>query len=393
MRPYIDLHCDTITMMRADEDLMRNRRMVSIPALQAGGALVQSFAAFVPTGLYPKPVRNALAWKRFCRIADRKDRLLEKHASELLPVRSMADIEKCRDSGRIGALFTIEDAGVVGRDPGRLEEAYRRGVRIASLIWNHENTLGYPNSAKAEMMQKGLKPFGLEMVEKMNELGIVVDVSHLSDGGFWDVAGVSKKPFLASHSNSRAMTNHPRNLTDEMIRALAESGGVMGLNFAPDFLAPCAADGRDASGEQDGTECGRSVAGKAPGEQDGTESGKKAEEKTPGDQESTARRKQIQAGAQSSPVRRNDAQTKAARVRRESRIQDMVRHVLHIRNVGGYEVLALGSDFDGISGTLEVGTPAQLPLLEDALKKAGLTERELDAMWAGNICRVFRACL
>lgn len=315
MNPYIDLHCDTVTMLHfPKENLKNNKRMVDISGMREGGALVQCFSAFVPTGLYPKPVRNFMAWKKFCRISGKKDRLLELHSEELYPVLTASDIWKCRENGKIGALFTIEDAGVVGSRPDRLEEAYRRGVRIASLIWNHENTLGYPNSRKPDIMQKGLKPFGTEMVEKMNELGIVVDVSHLSDGGFWDVAGISKKPFIASHSNSRAMTDHPRNMSDEMIRALAERGGVMGLNFAPAFLQ---------------------------------EQGK------------------------------------------ESRIEDMVRHILHIRNVGGSGVLALGSDFDGITGTLEINTPAKMPRLADALKKAGISGSELEAMWSGNVCRVF----
>lgn len=315
MSSYIDLHCDTITMMHyPKEDLEHNKRMVNLSGMRKGGALVQSFSAFVPTGFYPKPFRNYLSWRRFCHIADKKDLLLKLHEKELLPVLSSEDIDRCRAEGKTGALFTIEDAGVIGNRTERLTEAYQRGVRIASLIWNHENTLGFPNSLKQEIMLEGLKPFGMEAVQKMNELGIVVDVSHLSDGGFLDVARISKKPFIATHSNSRAMTNHPRNMSDEMIRTLAEKGGVMGLNFAPAFL---------------------------------TEQG------------------------------------------RESRIEDMVRHVLHIRNVGGREVLALGSDFDGISGTLEIDTPAKLPLLADALHKAGLTESELDGMWYKNICRVF----
>ena len=85
-------------------------------------------------------------------------------------------------------------------------------------------------------MQKGLKPFGIAVVERMNELGMMIDVSHLSDGGFWDVLKYSKKPVVASHSNARALCNHPRNLTDDMIRALAEKGGVAGVNFYPAFV-------------------------------------------------------------------------------------------------------------------------------------------------------------
>lgn len=317
---YIDLHSDTITMLHyPKENLIDNKRMVTIADMQAGRTLVQCFSAFVPTGYFPKPLRNNLAWKTFCRIADKKDALLKQHSEVLLPVLCNADIEQCRESGKVGALFTIEDAGVLGNDSEKLNLAYDRGVRIASMTWNHENTLAFPNSAKPQIMEKGLKSFGFEMVERMNELGIVVDVSHLSDGGFWDIARISKKPFIATHSNSREMTKHPRNMTDEMIRTLAEKGGVMGLNFAPDFL--------------------------------------------------------------------NDKRDK------NSRIEDMVRHIMHIRNVGGYEVLAIGTDFDGIHGRLEVATPADMPQLFDALLKAGLSVGELEAMQQGNICRVFKEVL
>ena len=161
------------------------------------------------------------------------------------------------------------------------------------------------------------KPLGIEAVQEMNRLGILVDVSHLSDAGFWDVQKYSKKPFVASHSNARSVTGHPRNLTDEMIRAVAESGGIIGLNFAPDFLG--------------------------------------------------------EGGA--------------------SRVSDMARHVLHIREKGGSGVLALGSDFDGIGGTLEIGGPDQFVLLWEALRKAGMSETELEGMWYGNGARVLREVL
>lgn len=298
------------------ENLTENKKMVSIPAMKQGGVLVQCFSAFVPTGFFPKPVRDSLAWKAFGSIADRKDKLLELHRDEIVPIYTVDDIDSCSASGKIGALFTIEDLGVIGSDIEKLRTAYDRGVRIASLTWNHENTLAFPNSAKPAVMEKGLKPFGVQAVEVMNELGIVVDVSHLSDGGFWDVVKFSKKPFIATHSNSRAVTDHPRNLTDEMIKALAEKGGVMGLNFAPDFL-----------------------------------SGRKG---------------------------------------KVSRIDDMVRHIIHIRNVGGSDVLAIGTDFDGIEGKLEIATPADMPLLEAALQKAGLNDENLEKMWQRNIIRVFK---
>ncbi|MDO4343823.1 MAG: dipeptidase [Eubacteriales bacterium] len=313
---YIDLHSDTITMLRyPKEDLQNNRRMVKISALQQGGAMIQCFSDFVPTGHYPKPLRE-ISWKTFQRIADKKDALLALHADCLMPVLDTEDIVLCRDIGKIGVIFTSEDLGVIGSDLKKIDRVYRRGVRIASLTWNHENDLGFPNSKKAWVMQKGLKPFGLQAVRRMNELGIVVDVSHLSDGGFWDVIHYSKKPVAATHSNCRALAGHPRNLTDEMIKALADKGGVMGLNFAPAFLSE-RGDGR-------------------------------------------------------------------------SLIQDMVRHAHHIRNVGGSDVLAIGTDFDGIRGKLEIADPSGMTRLFDALKKSGFPESDIENMFYRNVLRVLK---
>lgn len=314
---YIDLHSDTITVLKyPKEDLENNHRMVSVTRMKEADTMLQCFSAFVPTGFYPGPWKNYLVWKRFRAIADKKEKLLELHQESLAPVLNYGDIAYCAGNHKIGVIFTSEDLGVIGEDIYKLEIAHENGIRIASLTWNHENTIGFPNSSKSSIMQRGLKPFGRQVIERMDELGILIDVSHLSDGGFWDVAKHSRKPFVATHSNSRAMTNHPRNLTDEMIKALADRGGVMGLNFSPRFLSK----GKD----------------------------------------------------------------------NVSRIEDMVRHVLHIRKVGGSDVLALGSDFDGITGQLEISDPSKMPLLEQALLKHGMSTGEVEKMFYKNALRVFR---
>lgn len=309
---YIDLHADTVTKLNYPKhDLGDDKYMVSVDSMLRGGTVVQCFSAFVPTGLFPKLFHDTLVWNTFNSIADKKDGVLKKHADILKPILAPSDIAE----SKIGVLFTIEDAGVIGTDLNKLRKAYERGVRIASLTWNHENSLAYPNSGDSDVMNRGLKPFGVEAVEEMQRLGIIVDVSHLNDGGFRELAKISRKPFIATHSNARAVTNHQRNLTDDMLRALADQGGVTGLNFCPAFL------------------------------------------------------------------RENS---------KESRIEDMVRHVLHIRNVAGADVLAVGTDFDGIDGKLEVGTPAVMPQLFDALSLAGLTDEELEKMAHSNFMRVFR---
>ena len=135
-------------------------------------------------------------------------------------------------------MLTVEDAACVDGKLERLRTMYERGVRMIALTWNYENCIGFPNSADPVLHAKGLKDFGFEMLDEMGRFGMVVDVSHLSEGGFWDVARENKKPFIASHSCARALCDHSRNLTDEQLRALGDGGGVCGVNFYSRFLRP-----------------------------------------------------------------------------------------------------------------------------------------------------------
>lgn len=308
----IDFHCDTLTMLRTGESFEKNSRMVDLERLEKAGVRVQCCAAFVPTGVYPEQVRDQKSMEEFLRIQGVWKKILTQHRERLLPVCTGEDLKRCFREEKTGLLLTVEDGGVCGSEQAGIQKVFEMGVRLITLTWNYENALGYPNGTEG-----GLKPFGFEAVEEMNRLGILVDVSHLSDQGFWDVAEVCRGPFLASHSNAREITPHRRNLTDEMIRKIGESGGIIGLNFAPDFLG------------EDGV----------------------------------------------------------------SRISDMVRHVLHIRNKGGADVLALGSDFDGIGGTLEIQGPDRLELLWDALRKAGISGLDLEKMQYRNGQRVLREVL
>ena len=144
-------------------------------------------------------------------------------------------------------MLTLEDAVCLEGDISRLYKLYDRGVRMIALTWNHENSLAFPNSPEPELHAKGMKDFGFEVVDAMNSLGMVVDVSHLSEGGFYDVARASRKPFVASHSCARALCGHSRNLTDAQLRTLGELGCVCGINFYSAFLSP----GSDFSRSED----------------------------------------------------------------------------------------------------------------------------------------------
>lgn len=138
--------------------------------------------------------------------------------------------------GKVSAFLTVENGCIVDGKMERIDKLYQMGVRLITLTWNDDNCFGHPHAKEAERMQLGLTPFGRKAVTYMAERGILVDVSHLSDGGFYDVAELVRGPFVASHSNCRELAPATRNLTDDMIRVLAEHGGVAGLNFYPPFL-------------------------------------------------------------------------------------------------------------------------------------------------------------
>lgn len=234
----IDLHCDTIMRFYGGEPLngMENSH-INLEKLQKGGCLAQCFAIFVPTGKAAERMGitdtpEAYFDKAYAAYL----REMERNQDCIQPAFCAADILSHDAEGKMSAVLTVEDGVTLNGEIGNVDEYYRKGVRMVALTWNFENSLGYPQSKDPALHKLGLKPFGIEAVRRMNELGIAVDVSHLSEGGFWDVARYSTKPMIASHSCCRAYRDISRNLTDEQIRAIGESGGVIGVNYANDFL-------------------------------------------------------------------------------------------------------------------------------------------------------------
>lgn len=231
---FIDLHCDTISaLFEQNKTLAENDLSVGIPTLRQGGVFCQFFAMYVRLQEFATP---ELAFKRVQEMYAVFLREMETNSGSICFARSAQELAANRRNGKISAFLTVEEGGICGGDIGRLYTLYKMGVRLITLTWNFENVLGYPNSDDTAVMSQGLKPFGFEFVQTMNRLGMLVDVSHLSDGGFWDVARCSSKPFVASHSNARAVRDFRRNLTDAQLRALAEKGGVTGINFFHRFL-------------------------------------------------------------------------------------------------------------------------------------------------------------
>lgn len=232
------MHCDTVLGLMHGENvnLKKNALCVDLEKMRQADSMVQFFACFIYMKRFQGNDRFAQGYQHALKMIARAKEEFAKYPEEIVLTTSFDEMMQNEQAGKMSAILTVEEGGVIDGKMENLEELYRQGIRLITLTWNEENCLGFPNSKDANVMNQGLKPFGIEVVERMNELGMIVDVSHLSDGGFWDTIKYSKKPVIASHSNARTLCNHQRNLTDEMIRALAEKGGVSGINFYPYFL-------------------------------------------------------------------------------------------------------------------------------------------------------------
>ena len=331
---WIDMHCDTVSEIYKNRKgtLMKNTLCVDMERLERAGAQMQFFACFVNLKDYRTDLRYADEKKTknpgiYIQNADGTGEDKESEDRAYKAVRRMIsyakeEIDRCNQADRkikqqntcfLNPVLTVEEGGVLGGKTERIDELYEEGVRLMTLTWNYENCIGYPNSRNAQEMQKGFKSFGQQVVEEMNERGMLVDVSHLSDGGFWDCIRLSKKPIIASHSNARALCAHPRNLSDEMLCALGECGGVVGLNFYPQFLQS----------------------------------------------------------------------------NRSAEVLDIAKHGMHILQKAGEDSVALGTDFDGFeAGQNWLRGIEEIECVWDALKKAGMTERQLDKLSYQNVKRV-----
>ncbi len=240
-----DLHCDTIWRIRNLQKEGQDVSLADFPTLQlnqekmkSAGYLAQCFAMWIHA-------KNRDPYRLCKEVIEVYEQEIKKCA-HIEKAYTYEDIIKNKAAGKISSILTLEDAAPIGTDLSRLDEFYRLGVRMICLTWNYENALAFPNrhhllpdgkpDDRTPCLDQGLTELGREAVKKMNKLGIAVDVSHLSDKGFYDVLEVTDKPIVASHSNARACAPHIRNLTDDMLYRLADVGGITGMNYATDFL-------------------------------------------------------------------------------------------------------------------------------------------------------------
>jgi len=226
----IDFHCDTFLKIFDDKSGLReNQHHVDLLKMQKGGSKAQVFANFI----HMKSVNSP---RNFCADMLKYGRSeLEKNRDLIEIVTTYDEYEATMAKGKMAAILGIEEGGALEGKMENFEYFYSHGIRLITLTWNFPNEIGFPN-ADYTHKDKGLTPFGIDLIREMNRRGVAIDVSHLSDGGFYDCIKHSSAPIIASHSNARAVHDHSRNLTDDMLVKLAENGGITGINYLSWFL-------------------------------------------------------------------------------------------------------------------------------------------------------------
>ena len=237
--PVFDLHCDTALALseRADHyrSLRSNDRHIDLTRAGELGGYAQCFA------MYTTPAFDEWFGKPVTEVFDNMLSNLEKEIalnSDLIALAgSAAEIAANQAAGKMSAILTLEGPAGIDFDAGRLEELYKRGFRISTLGWNEKNIL-----TGSHMTGGGLTDAGREYVRECQRLGILVDVSHISDEAFWDILDITEAPIVASHSNLRSVCGHSRNLTEDMYKAIVQTGGTAGINLCAPFIKPEGAD-------------------------------------------------------------------------------------------------------------------------------------------------------
>lgn len=337
----IDMHCDTIhKIWKNGYDLANDRFMLTIDKMKNGGYSVQNFALFV------EQEEGIDCYERVTQLLDTFHKQMEMFSDKIVQVTNVDEIKANEAAKKLSAFLTVEGGEACHGDISKLHFLYEQGVRMMTLTWNYPNELGYPNINKTMTDNKDFSPYipnasdgltdtGIEFVNEMERLGMIIDVSHLSDAGFYDVYANTKKPFVASHSNAREICPFVRNLTDDMIKKLGERGGVTGLNYCRDFVF--------TKDEEDAIDNGVS---------------KKSEEEY-----------------------------------MMMTCDKLAEHAKHIVNVGGMDVLGLGSDFDGISAYTGMPRADRLDYLAGSLEKYGFTQDQIDDIFYNNVFRVYSETL
>lgn len=340
---FFDAHCDTaMKVLDAGEDFLLpgGAKHISFPEMIQADVRAQIFACFVLSSHYP-----GAEFERACRMIDAVVEMAASTDGELLIVRTGQELQDAFEGGPRAGILSLEGADPLREDAETIHEFYERGVRSLIFAWQDNAFSGTAFGSNTPLTKQGRRLLGL-----CEELGIVVDVSHLSDVTFEEVVNLSEKPFVATHSDCRALCPSLRNLTDEMIRTLSDRGGVMGINLSPAFLDPDFA------------------ATSKPLYEAGIREGVSAEE-------------------------REELRGRMLAIPRPE-LDWVARHILHAIDVGGEDCIGFGGDLDGIGQTpTGIDTVADYAKFIPLLREAGLSDQQIEKVCYRNFLRVFSEVL
>jgi membrane dipeptidase len=355
----VDSHDDTTQRLLFDKTFdiaVRHKDgNIDVPRMREGGLDALFFSIWVPSD-----VTGAPAVKRALDLIDCVREAARLHPNDLVLATTAAEVRKAAAEHKIAALMGMEGGHMIDDDLRLLRTYAALGVRYMTLT--HFKNNGWADSSTDKAEHNGLTAFGKDVVREMNRLGMMVDISHVADKTFWDVIETTKAPVIASHSSARSIANHPRNMTDDMMRALAKNGGVVMINYHAGFLSE---EFRVASEKRSGTV---------------VESMAAMSKKCGGDEACSTMESE-----------RIDHEAMAKGDLPKVTWDKIVEHIDHAVKVAGADHVGLGSDFDGATMPIGMEDASKLPKITDALLKKGYADADVEKILGGNILRVMEA--
>ena len=355
----VDTHADTTQRLVFDPQFDLGERHsdgnIDIPRMKEGGLDALFFSIWVPSDVVGPP-----ALKRAYDQIDAVRETVRTHPNDLVLATTAADVRRAAGEHKIAALMGVEGGHMIDDDLRQLRNFAALGARYMTLT--HFKNNNWADSSTDKPAHNGLTPFGKDVVREMNRLGMMVDISHVADKTFYDVLGLTTAPVIASHSSCRALTNHPRNMTDEMLRALARNGGVVMINYHAAFISE---EFRVASEKRSG---------------DVVTSMSALSKKCGGNEACTTREGE-----------RIDHEAMMNGSLPKVSWERIIDHIDHAVKIAGADHVGLGSDFDGATMPLGLEDASKLPKITDALLKKGYSEQDVEKILGGNILRVMEA--
>jgi membrane dipeptidase len=362
----VDTHCDTPSrLMNPNWDVgvrhepgRRSSGMIDLPRMAEGRLDAEFFAVFVGQG----PLTGegyARAKERALKELEAIHLMCERYPSLVGPATAPDDAYRLKREGKRAAFIGMENGYPVGRTMANLEEFYKLGVRYLTLCHSRDNDICDSSTDRQNPEDNGLSDFGKDVVAACNRLGIMVDVSHASDKSFYDILKATRAPIIASHSSCRALCDSPRNLSDDMIRALRANGGVIQICFLSSYLrTPKPNPGRD----------------KALAEL----------------REKYGSFREIRDEAVRDKLRQEYETLNEKYPEEKATVKDVVDHIDHVVRVAGADYVGIGTDFDGGGGVEGCDSVSQMFHVTEELLRRGYSEKDIEKIWGGNIMRVFR---